>query len=159
MFQCPPRPARVWGDLVRGLPKGLPRTEDRGLDHTHTWGRIYWGGALFFLLADIEIHQRTHNQHSLQDALRAINAAGGNIAKDIPLDRVFQIGDAATGVPVLTELYQRMEATPVDVDLTDLWQRLGVEVHDGAITFNDQAPLATIRRAITGGADKTAQSP
>lgn len=139
----------MWGNLIDGLPKGLPRAGDRGLDRTHTWGRTYWGGALFFLLADIEIRQRTDNQRSLRDALRAINATGGNIGTDIPLARAFQIGDEATGVPVLTKLYQRMQSTPVDVDLDDLWQRLGVEHVEGRISFNDAAPLAAVRRAIT----------
>ena len=40
-------PEQVWFDLVSGLPKGLPQTGDRGLDHTPTWGRTYWGGALY----------------------------------------------------------------------------------------------------------------
>jgi len=29
----------VWKDLVEGLPKGLPAGDDKGLDHTPTWGR------------------------------------------------------------------------------------------------------------------------
>ena len=55
-------PEKVWGDLVDGLPKGLPETGDRGLDFTPTWGRTYWGGALFCLLVDIEIRKRTGNK-------------------------------------------------------------------------------------------------
>lgn len=145
------RAETMWHDLMDGLPKGLPRPGDRGLDRTHTWGRTYWGGALFFLLADIEIHQRTDNRRGLQDALRAINAAGGNIANDMPLARAFRIGDQATGVPVLTQLYQRMQVTPVTVDLEDLWQRLGIKQVDGRIHYNDAAPLASVRRAITEG--------
>jgi hypothetical protein len=35
--------AKVWTDLVGQLPNGLPAAGDRGLDHTHTWGRTYWG--------------------------------------------------------------------------------------------------------------------
>lgn len=54
-------PEKAWGDLVDGLPQGLPESGDRGLDFTPTWGRTYWGGALFCLLADIEIRQRTEN--------------------------------------------------------------------------------------------------
>src|SRR6267142_131032 len=63
---------KVWGDLVRGLPQGLPRQGDEGLDRTHTWGRTYWGGALFWLLADVEIRERTGNRFGLEDALRAV---------------------------------------------------------------------------------------
>src|ERR1700736_2016656 len=101
-------PEIVWRELVDGLPKGLPAPGDRGLDNTHTWGRTYWGGALYCLMADIEIHQRTNNRYGLQDALRGIVRAGGNMEQDWPLARALKAGDEATGVPVLMELYDRM---------------------------------------------------
>ena len=50
-------PERIWTDMVRGMPQGEPQLFDKGLDHTHTWGRTYWGGALFCLLADVRIRQ------------------------------------------------------------------------------------------------------
>jgi hypothetical protein len=134
--------------LVEGLPKGLPQANDQGLDRTHTWGRTYWGGALFCTLADVEIRQRTNNRRGLQDALRAILAAGGNMEASWPLERALMVGDKATGVPVLTELYQQMKAKAVQYDLAGLWNKLGVETY-GEVSFNDRAPLAAVRRAIT----------
>jgi hypothetical protein len=142
-------PEKVWGDLVDGLPKGLPTAGDRGLDYTPTWGRTYWGGALFCLLADIEIRKRTGNRKGLEDALRAVLAAGGTIEAEWPLTKALRIGDDATGVPVLSELYEKMKASPYPVDLKALWKELGVEQNEGRIRFNDSAPLAAIRRAIT----------
>jgi len=65
-----------------------------------------------------------------------------------PLERALMLGDKATGVPVLTELYQQMKAKAVQCDLAGLWSKLGVENFDG-ISFNDRAPLAAVRRAIT----------
>jgi hypothetical protein len=141
-------PRSVWHDLVEGLPKGLPQANDQGLDRTHTWGRTYWGGALFCTLADVEIRQRTNNRRGLQDALRAILAAGGNMEASWPLERALMVGDKATGVPVLTELYQQMKAKAVQYDLAGLWNKLGVETY-GEVSFNDRAPLAAVRRAIT----------
>jgi hypothetical protein len=141
-------PRSVWHDLVEGLPKGLPQAGDEGLDHTHTWGRTYWGGALFCTLADVEIRDRTNNRHGLQDALRAILAAGGNMETSWPLERALMVGDKATGVSVLTELYQQMKAKAVQCNLAGLWDNLGVESL-GEVSFNDQAPLAAVRRAIT----------
>jgi hypothetical protein len=141
--------ARVWGDWIESMPKGLPETGDRGLDFTPTWGRTYWGGALFCLLADIEIRKRTHKTKGLEDALRTIVRAGGTIESDWPLENAFHIGDKATGVPVLSEFYEKMKAKPAPVDLASLWKQLGVENRTGQIEFNDSAPLAAIRRAIT----------
>ena len=140
---------KVWGDWVESMPKGLPESGDRGLDYTPTWGRTYWGGALFCLLADIEIRKRTHNTKGLEDALRAILNAGGTIESDWQLTKALRIGDDATGVPVLSELYEKMKAAPAPVDLESLWKQLGVERKAGRIEFNDSAPLAAIRRAIT----------
>ena len=142
-------PEKVWGDLVDGLPKGLPLQGDRGLDFTPTWGRTYWGGALFCLLADIEIRKRTENRKGLEHALRRILEAGGSVEAEWPLTKALQIGDESTGVPVLSELYEKMKASPSPVDLNALWKELGVERKKGRIGFNDSAPLAGIRRAIT----------
>ena len=147
---------RVWSDWIESMPKGLPESGDRGLDFTPTWGRTYWGGALFCLLADIEIRKRTQNTKGLEDALRAIVRAGGTIESDWPLENALRIGDKATGVPVLSELYEKMKAAPAPVDLASLWKQLGVEHRSGRIEFNDSAPLAAIRRAITGQASSTA---
>jgi hypothetical protein len=139
----------VWNDLVEGLPQGLPRAGDRGLDRTPTWGRTYWGGALFCLLADVEIHKRTKNEKGLRDALRAIVAEGGTARVHWPIARLLEVGDRATGVPVLAELYARMRADPAPVDLEALWRELGVERHDGSVRFKSDAPLAAVRASIS----------
>jgi hypothetical protein len=47
------------------------------------------------------------------------------------------------------ELYSRMKATPVEIDLADLWQHLGVEPRGATVVFHDDASLASVRRAIT----------
>jgi hypothetical protein len=141
-------PERIWGDMVRDMPQGQPATGDRGLDYTHTWGRTYWGGAIFCLLADVQIRERTHNQKGLEDALRSV-LAEGNIQSEWPLERAIAIGDKASGVPVLQELYEQMKATPVTVDLDGLWKKLGVKAVNGQVVFDDSAPLAAVRRAIT----------
>ena len=141
--------AEVWGDMVRYMPRGLPLDGDEGLDHTHTWGRTYWGGALFCLLADVAIRQQSHNKKGLVDALRGVNRAGGNIEQDWPLARAFQVGDKATGTSVLMSLYGQMAAKAMPVDLQDLWKQLGVQREGGQVRFDMHAPLAQVRAAIS----------
>ena len=140
---------QVWSDLIRDMPKGEPREGDEGLDHTHTDGRTYWGGAMFFLFADVAIRDRTQNKKGLQDALRAILESGKNIQVDSDPMEAFKIGDAATGVPVLVELYKDMRDKPVTVDLDALWKRLGVKKSSaGEISYDRKAPSAAAREAI-----------
>lgn len=140
----------AWHGLVEGLPQGLPAAGDRGLDRTPTWGRTYWGGALFYLLADIDIRRRTNNKMGLEHALRGILAAGGNNAHRWSLDDALAAGDRALGVPALQELHDAMGTSPHPVDLDKLWRELGVvREANGKILFDDTAPLANVRRALT----------
>jgi hypothetical protein len=140
---------QMWLDLVRDMPQGLPQPGDHGLDHTHTWGRTYWGGALFCLLADVEIRRQTNNTKGLEQALRGILDAGGDIREDWNLVEALQAGDRAVGVSVLEPLYAKMKDKPVGVDLDSLWARLGVRLDDAGVRFDDNAALAEIRRSIT----------
>jgi hypothetical protein len=140
----------VWRGLVEGLPQGEPQAGDRGLDRTPTWGRTYWGGALFCLMADIGIRRATANRKGLDDALRGILRAGGNGEVRWSMARVLEVGDAAVGATVLTDLHAKMGTQPVRVDLDALWAQLGVRVRGRAVTLDDAAPDAAIRRGITG---------
>ena len=142
--------AKMWGDVIRDMPQGEPQAGDEGLDHTPTWGRTYWGGAMFCLLADVRIREQTHNRKGLQDALRGIMNAGGVITEDWPIERALATGDKATGTTVLIDLYHEMRDRPETIDLAGMWQKLGIERKpDGSITFNSHAPMADIRDAIT----------
>jgi hypothetical protein len=143
-------PDAMWSDLVVNLPSGLPEAGDQGLEKTHTWGRTYWGGALFCLMADIAIRERTRGGRSFVDALRAIEGMGQGAAVQVDLGRALATGDAATGTNVLQELYRGLATAPGTVDLDAQWRALGVaRGPDGKVAYDDGAPLAWIRRAIT----------
>ncbi len=138
----------VFAEQMRQMPRGLPQPGDQGLDHTHTWGRTYWGGAMFCFLADVEIHRRTENRKGLQDAMRAVLKASGGLSADWPITRVFAVADEATGTKVLEELYAQMKDSPVTPDLRGLWAKLGVVENGTTVLLRDDAPMADIRRAI-----------
>lgn len=137
-------PATVWREWASDMPQGQPKAGDAGLDHTPTWGRTYWGGAMFCLMADVEILKRSGQRLGLQHALQGVLAAGGHYGVSWPVDRILSTADAAVGQTTLTDLYLRMKDSPEPVDLDGLWRSLGV---DGGM-LHDNAPLAKIRRAI-----------
>lgn len=140
--------ATVWKGFVDGMQKGLPHNGDQGLDHTPTWGRTYWGGAIFCLVADLEIRKRTGGKKSLQDALQAVIAAGGDYRSHWPLEKALETGDAATGTTTLMDLYKAWRATPVDPELPKLWKSLGIQDKGRTVSFDDTAALARVRKQI-----------
>jgi hypothetical protein len=144
----------IWHAMLRDMPKGMPRTGDEGLDNTDTWGRKYWGGAMFCLLADIEIRKKTSNRFGLQDAMRGVLAAGGNHEVVWPIERILATADKAVGVNVLTRLHEEMGPKPVTPELDGLWRDLGVIARGEGIEFDDKAALAAIRASITSAPSK-----
>jgi len=139
----------VWAEYRHSMPLGLPRAGEGGLDQTPSWGRTYWGGALFCLQTDVAIREQTGNRVGLQTALRAILNETGGYRAERGIDEVLRIGDAATGTRVLQDLYREVKATAVTPDLELLWSRLGIPNEPKSDAFDDHAPLAAIRIAVT----------
>jgi hypothetical protein len=140
---------QVWSGYVDGMPQGQPKAGDQGLDRTHTWGRTYWGGAIFWLLADVRVREQTGNRHSIDDAFHAILDAGGDGSVHWTLDKVLEVGDRATGTSVLKDVHDEMGDKPKVIDLDALWSRLGIIKRGDNVVFDDTAPLAEIRRSMT----------
>ena len=136
----------IWLNFIERMPQGLPQSGDRGLDFTPTWGRTYWGGAIFCLLADIEIRRRSNNQLSLRDALRGVFDDGMSMHNSVMAMDVFRSADRATGLDVLVPLYEKMKADPYPVDLDAVWNSLGIHLNGKQVVYNDSAPLAHIRK-------------
>ncbi len=140
---------RVWGDFIDGMPNGAPGKAAGGMDTVSSWGNTYWGGARYWLLADLEIRQQTKGKKTLQDALRGILEEGGDGKTHLALGKMLALGDAATGTTVLKDLHQRLGVKGEPADLDALWKKLGVARNGTSVTFDDDAPLAGIRKALT----------
>ncbi len=136
--------ATVWRSWAKAMPQGQPQTGDAGLDHTPTWGRTYWGGAMFCLLADVQMLKRSAGKAGLKQALQGVVADGGSYAVPWPLQRILDTADAAVGQTTLAALYARMKDAPAAADLEGLWRELGVAGEE----LDDTAPWAAVRRAI-----------
>jgi hypothetical protein len=139
----------VWAEYRHSMPLGLPRAGEGGMDQTPTWGRTYWGGALYCLQADVATREQTGNHAGLQTALRAILNETGGYRAERDIDEVLRIGDTATGTHVLQDLYREVKTSAMTPDLELLWTRLGVPQDPKSSAFDDHAPLAAIRIAIT----------
>jgi hypothetical protein len=136
---------RFWREAARSMPLGQPQTGDAGLDHTPTWGRTYWGGAMFCLLADVQIRQRSGGRVGLEHALQGVLAAGGSYAVAWPAERTLAVADAAVGQQTLSELRARYGSSTERVDLDTLFAQLGVAERG---PLREDALLSGLRRQI-----------
>jgi hypothetical protein len=142
--------SEAWREALLGMPQGQPAAEDGGMDGTTDWGRLYWGGATFWLMAEDAIYSQTNGHRTLRDALRRINRrSGGNTVVWTP-EKMVAVGDDGTGVNALQTLYRDFAAHRVAPDLPALFRRFGVAAAPGGgVVFDDGAPLAALRRRIT----------
>ncbi len=101
------------------------------------------------MLVDLDAREQSHNSKSLDDAIRAIVAAGGTGDQDWPVEKVISVGDAAIGTGSLRKIHDLLGPRAVDPQLDAVWKRLGVQANGGRISFDDSAPLAAIRRSMT----------
>ena len=81
--------------------------------------------------------------------MRALQRQGGNLSRLWTLERTLDVADRNTGAPVMAALYKTMGPRPHSPDLKRIWRDLGMRQERGRIVFDDTAPLAAMRRAIT----------
>ena len=141
--------SEVWRQAMDGMPQGVRNSDAGGMDGTQEWGRLYWGGAIFWLLAEIAVYEHSKGRALLRDALRAINRESGGNAVEWSPEKMMAVGDAATGQTTLRRLYDEFALDPVSVDLDRIFNRLGVSRTAGAIHFDANAELAALTGRIT----------
>ena len=123
--------SEVWRQAIVGMPTGEPRPGDGGMDGTSVHDRLYWGGATFWLLAEVEILLQSDGRRTLRDAMRRVNRASGGIAADWTPEQLVGCCDNATGTSALSKLYERFAGLPERTDLEMVFTRLGVALDMG----------------------------
>ncbi|MCC6468560.1 MAG: hypothetical protein IT563_09575 [Alphaproteobacteria bacterium] len=140
----------LWAEFAQDMPRGLDAIEREGLAYTRRG--IYWGGAIFMLLADMEMRERSGGKRGLEDCLRTILHGGGDATQLVSADWMIDACDRASGGDTMRRLAQRHAFSRHPVDLEDIWRRLGViRSGDGQVRLDEGAPLAWLRRAIADG--------
>jgi hypothetical protein len=141
--------AELWRVLMVGTRKGLASEGEPGLNGSTSWGRIYWGGALFCLLTDVALRVGSSNRVSLDEAARAILDAGGDTSMRWSVQQTLAAAERVLGSTTLSELYREHAEVATPIELEALWRRLGVREAEGRIIFDESAEWAHVRRAIS----------
>jgi hypothetical protein len=142
--------SEVWRQAIEGMPKGLRTADAGGMDGTREWGRLYWGGARFWLEAEIAIYEQSQGRFLLRDALRAINRESAGNGVEWEPERMMAAGDRATDGSALSRLYKRFADEGDHGRLDALFHRLGVSIaRGGGVMFDRRAELADLAHRIT----------
>jgi hypothetical protein len=139
----------VWRDVLTDGKDALPAPGAPGLEHATARDRVYWGGGVFWLSVDVAIREKTHNARSIEDAMRTLLDDGASVSAVWNIDRIVDTCDRALGARIVREHYTRLGLGSGRVDLDGLAKRLGVALVNDKIVYDDAAPLAAIRRALT----------
>jgi hypothetical protein len=161
--------AALWTHFAREMPRGLRAPGDPlDLEDRDDIDATYWGGALFALLADVNLRAASLSRaasladagpagRSLDDVLRAVLAREGDGTHASRVAAFLKDGDEATDSHELTAVYASWAVRGENPDLEALWRELGVTGVDALragskveVVLRDDAPWAAVRRAISG---------
>jgi hypothetical protein len=146
----------VWREWISQMPRGMPAMTGMGLENAGRGG-IYWGGALFVLMAEIESLQASGGKIGFSDCLRTVLAEGADVTVKWPTMKLLDRCDALLGKTVIAPLAKQHIERGSAMDLDRLWRRLGVSVTGGEVHYDDAAELAWMRPLIIwGGGDRPA---
>ena len=141
----------VWREWISSMPRGMRAMTGIGLENAGRGG-IYWGGALFVLMAEIESLTASSGKIGFSDCLRTVLAEGGDVTVKWPTMKLLDRCDAMLGKPVVTTLAKQHIEKGSAMDLDQLWRRLGVSMAEGGtIRYDDKAELAWLRPLIIWG--------
>ncbi len=150
-------PAReAWGRLVAGFERGrrgegaLPLgLESERMMATRSFHRVYWSGAAFALLADLELRARGTSLDALVLArAEELAAAEGSLRADQLLARL----ELPLGEPLLTDRASSFERSASFPELAEALRTLGIARDDaGEVRFSEAPEARALRAAIMGG--------
>jgi len=149
-------PTQCWEDLLRGLRAGLAAgdratlaEESASMQRTRRYVRVYWWGAAFALTLDVAL--RRAGTGSLDAAARALHAAAARTPERAwRATEALRQMDEALGTTACSAMGREALASRAYPDVMAPLRELGVRAGDGdAVSFDDGAPLAAVREAIT----------
>ncbi|MGD8858771.1 MAG: hypothetical protein PVI30_02095 [Myxococcales bacterium] len=145
--------ATAWRRLHEGAERG--RAADRPLAEesadmylTFDFPTVYWAGAAFALMADVELRRLTDGARTLDDVMGELAACCSSSPRPWTARRVVQRMDEIAGRPVFSRLVSRWVMGPRLPDLRATYAWLGLRVEGARVAEVPDAPGAAVRDAI-----------
>lgn len=134
--------ARFGADARGSLARGSERMYEE-----YSFRRVYWAGAAFALLADMELRRRTEGQQSLDTAVVALNQQQRAATRGMRATEVVAALDRVTGTDVFSVLARRWVWRSPYPSLERAFLDLGLRLEGDRIVMFP-AKQAWIRQAI-----------
>ncbi|MFC3193148.1 hypothetical protein ACFODZ_02725 [Marinicella sediminis] len=147
----------AWKKLLAGFRRGQKAAEKTDASVLKHAGRrhsmqMYWGGAVIALKAEVALQQATGGRMNLTLALRGLQECCLNTGQSWSAAAMFTELDRISGTQVFSTLYEEEVKRQRFPEFTSLLEQLGVvQTRWGSLRFEEQAPLAHIRKRIASG--------
>jgi len=145
----------AWGKLLAGFERGQKAADRADAGVLKHAGRrhnmqMYWGGAVIALKAEVALQQQTQGRMNLSKALAGLQDCCLNQGVGWRARSLFQELDRITGTRIFTQLYEDEVKRQNYPEYAGLLRDLGISKNRyGQLRFDDQAPLAYVRKNIS----------
>jgi hypothetical protein len=145
---------QAWENLNSGFERGRKSTTNNQSLATATksgWSstmRVYWSGAAILLMADARLRAVSDRQQSLDTALNSLYNCCWESRSSWRAKDVFSELDRLTGHRVFTDLYEQHVFGRSFPDLSQTYEKLGVDADSETIKLIPQAVWGDIRTDI-----------
>jgi len=148
--------AEMWYKIAAGFERGsneqhwrhinLSEVSDN-LGETRQFMRVHWSGVLFWLTADVEL--RKQGKSTLNDALKKLRHCCEE--SSMSAEEIVRKLDELTNENLFVPLFNKYRESYTVPEYKSILADLGVKQKKlaGGASFNDNAPLAVIRRQIS----------
>ncbi|MBA6231633.1 MULTISPECIES: M61 family metallopeptidase [unclassified Colwellia] len=149
--------SKMWQKLYEGFERGRKDTKynhqklnylSDNINQNHSYMRVYWSGALYWLKADIAL-RKLKSGYSLDKALHELHKccfdrylSAGEITKQL---------DKLTNNNIFTSLFTEFSKSYILPKYMDDLNMLGIEQQAGRVILGNKAENSHIRRAIFTG--------
>jgi hypothetical protein len=156
-------PADAWEQIDAGLARGRGATRANddtleraaaGVEGHPNFMRIYWSGTAYWLEADLELRRASGNTLSVDEALKRFDACCLPDYRGWRPEAFVAKLDALVGSDVFRRKFDAYRARRDFPDLAPTYNALGISREGAQLAFDDSAPDAGIRRAITSAAHR-----
>ncbi|NQZ87610.1 MAG: hypothetical protein HRT54_08505 [Colwellia sp.] len=148
---------KMWQKLYDGFERGKKETGynhkklsylSDNINQNHSYMRVYWSGALYWLKADIALRER-NTGYSLDKALYELHKCCFD--RYLSAEEITKQLDKLTKNVIFTSLFAKFSESYALPKYMNELRSLGIELDAGQVTLKKETKKSHIRRAIFQG--------